>query len=184
MTHVKTAKALPGDDLVPTPTAIDTRGINHRGPARGRLAMAGQDGIDRGGWYSYADGHARHERRAFHHRHARARGRRRDPNWAGQRLRGPCPRAGQGPHPLSRHKIVAKQAEAAAARATRPDIPAGLAASSAILRTAPADFAAAWTFVLEPLDGGRQLLERVRVQLAIADQRSGSLPRSWASACS
>ena len=63
-------------------------------------------------------------------------------------------------------KIVARQAEAADSKAaTRPDIPAGLAASSAILRTTPADFAAGWTFVLEPLDGGRtRLIERVRVR--------------------
>ena len=53
MTHVEAAKALPGDDLVPTPTAIDTRGITIEAPPEAVWPWLVQMGFDRGGWYSY-----------------------------------------------------------------------------------------------------------------------------------
>jgi hypothetical protein len=44
-------------------------------------------------------------------------------------------------------------------------MPAGLAASTAILRTQPQRFRVTWAFVLEPIDGERtRLVERVRVE--------------------
>jgi hypothetical protein len=47
------------------------------------------------------------------------------------------------------------------------EVPAGLAASGKFLETAvPPDFAASWTFVLRPLDGGRtRLVERFRARM-------------------
>ena len=46
-------RPLPGDDLVPDPTAVETRGDHHRRAARGDLAVARPDGLRPGGWYSY-----------------------------------------------------------------------------------------------------------------------------------
>ena len=44
-------------------------------------------------------------------------------------------------------------------------MPAGLAASGAMLSQIPKDFAASWAFVLEPLEGGRtRLIERFRIR--------------------
>jgi hypothetical protein len=49
-------------------------------------------------------------------------------------------------------------------------MPAGLAASGALLRQTPRDFAASWTFALEPLPEGRtRLVERFRVRFGHAD---------------
>src|SRR4249920_3948909 len=50
---VETAKPLPGDELVPTPTAIDTRGIVVDAPPEAIWPWLVQMGFGRGGWYSY-----------------------------------------------------------------------------------------------------------------------------------
>ena len=50
---VETAKPLPGDELVLTPTAIDTRGIVVDAPPEAVWPWLVQMGFGRGGWYSY-----------------------------------------------------------------------------------------------------------------------------------
>src|SRR3954452_16915250 len=56
-------------------------------------------------------------------------------------------------------EIVARQAEEARTTAVHgvgsDDIPAGLAASAAIMRTQPRRFRVSWAFILEPIDGER-----------------------------
>jgi hypothetical protein len=159
------ARSLPGDELVPTPTAIDTRGITVDAPPDAIWPWLVQMGYDRAGWYSYD----RLDMRGQSAEHLVP--------GLGELTVGDlvptAPGSGFEVRILEPGKVlglyldtvlVASQA-AAAATAGRPDIPAGLATSSAILRTTPPDFAAAWTFVLEPLSGGRtRLIERVRVR--------------------
>jgi hypothetical protein len=166
---LEAAKALPGDELVPTPTAIDTRGITIDAPPEAVWPWLVQMGFDRGGWYSYD----RLDMRGTSAEHLIPG----MPELKVGDLVPTAPESGFEVRVLEPGKaltlyldtaIVAAQAEAQAAKASRPDIPAGLAASSAILRTTPPDFAAAWTFVLEPLDGGRtRLIERVRVRFGV-----------------
>ena len=50
---VEARKSLPGDDLVATPTAIDTRGIIIDAPPDAIWPWLVQMGYGRGGWYSY-----------------------------------------------------------------------------------------------------------------------------------
>ena len=47
------AKPLPGDDLVPTPSAIETRGITIDAPPEAVWPWLVQMGYGRAGWYSY-----------------------------------------------------------------------------------------------------------------------------------
>src|SRR6478752_5364750 len=47
------AGSLPGDELVPTPTAIDTRGITIEAPPEAVWPWLVQMGFERAGWYSY-----------------------------------------------------------------------------------------------------------------------------------
>ena len=47
------AKPLPGDDIVPVPTAIETRGITIDAPPDAVWPWLVQMGFGRGGWYSY-----------------------------------------------------------------------------------------------------------------------------------
>ena len=47
------AKPLPGDDLVPVSTAIETRGITIDAPPDAVWPWLVQMGFGRGGWYSY-----------------------------------------------------------------------------------------------------------------------------------
>ena len=59
------ARSLPGDELVPTPTAIDTRGITIDAPPEAVWPWLVQMGFDRGGWYTLRPArHAGQERRA------------------------------------------------------------------------------------------------------------------------
>ncbi len=161
------ARSLPGDELVPTPTAIDTRGITIDAPPEAVWPWLVQMGFDRGGWYSYD----RLDMRGKSAEHL-------VPGLGEIKVGDVVPTApdsGFEVRVLEPGKaltlyldtaIVASQAEAA--KAASADIPTGLAASSAILRTTPPDFAAAWSFVLEPLEGGRtRLIERVRVRFGV-----------------
>lgn len=155
------AKALPGDDLVPTPTAHDTRGITIDAPPDAVWPWLVQMGFDRAGWYSYDQ--------------LDMRGKSTDrlvPTWQEIHVGDIMPTApGSGfvvrvvepGRALTLYLDTALVASQAAS-AGQPDLPVGLAASGAILRTTPQEFAASWTFVLEPLEGGRtRLIERFRV---------------------
>src|SRR3954466_11213703 len=83
-----------------------------------------------------------------------------DESW--HRVRGQSRRARSVARPVLRH---GPRREPGGIGAAPESVPAGLAASGAILRTTPQDFSASWAFLLEPLDGGRtRLIERFRVR--------------------
>jgi hypothetical protein len=162
---IEAATSLPGDDLVPTPTAIETRGITIDAPPEAVWPWLVQMGFGRAGWYSYD--------------RLDMRGRSADlivPEW---QATGPgdimptSPDGGFVVRVVEPGRVLAlyldtalvESQAAAAASSTRADTPPGLAASGAFLRQTPQDFAAAWIFVLEPLEGGRtRLIERFRVR--------------------
>jgi len=167
-------KLLPGDDIVPVTTAIETRGITIDAPPEAVWPWLVQMGYGRAGWYSYdqLDMHGKSAVKLV-------------PEWGTIAVGDIMPMApGSGfsvrvvepGHALvlfADTELVETQAAKAreAAKATEllggdpATTPPGLAASGAFLGTAPQDFAASWAFVLEPLDGGRtRLIERFRVR--------------------
>jgi len=151
-------RLLPGDELVATPTAGDTRGIEIAAPAAAIWPWLVQMGLGRGGWYSYdaLDMKGRSAEAIVPEWQSIAAG---DtlPAWPG----GGFEVAQIEPeHALVLYlddKIVA--AAERLARETAADgvgstatTPPGLAASEAILRTQPRQFRVSWAFVLEPID--------------------------------
>lgn len=165
---VEAAKGLPGDELVPAPTAIDTRGITIDAPPEAVWPWLVQMGYDRAGWYSYDQ--------------LDMRGKSIDrivPAWQDIKVGDLIPNSPGGGFEVRvvepgralalylDTELVAKQA-AATAGADQAAMPVGLAASDKFLRTTPTDFAAVWTFVVEPLEDGRtRLIERVRVRFGV-----------------
>lgn len=161
---IEAARPLPGDDLVPTPTAIDTRGITIDAPPEAVWPWLVQMGFDRAGWYSYD--------------RLDMRGKSVDtilPAHQGLAVGDIIPVSPDGGFAVkvvdpgralvlfTDTALVEQQGLAAAGAAA--DVPAGLAATGALLRQTPREFAASWTFALEPLDGGRtRLIERFRVR--------------------
>lgn len=161
---VEAAEPMPGDEIVPTPTAIDTRGITVGAPPEAVWPWLVQMGFGRAGWYSYdqLDMRGKSATRLM-------------PAWQELKVDDLVPTGPEsgfvvrGLEPgrvLTLYLDTALVAsQAAEAQAGRPDIPPGLAASGAFLRSTPQDFAVSWTFLLEPLEGGRtRLIERVRVR--------------------
>jgi hypothetical protein len=167
-------RALPGDQVVPDPMAIETRGITIDAPPDRVWPWLMQMGFGKAGWYSYdrldqrgssADGIVE--------------------AWQTLAVGDIVPTHPGGGflveeidpgHAIvlrSDTELVTSQAEAwtkraaaarPAAEATKEAAPAGLAASSAILGATPQQFAASWSFVIEPLSGGQsRLVERFRV---------------------
>ena len=167
---IDAARPLPGDDLVPAPTVIDTRGITIDAPPDAVWPWLVQMGYGRAGWYSYdrMDMRGKSADRIV-------------PAWQTLEVGDVMPNSPDGGFAV-RHlepgralvlysdtALVASQA-AAADSPERPDTPAGLAASGAILSRTPQDFAASWAFALEPLDGGRtRLIERFRVRFGAGE---------------
>jgi len=171
---VDATRPLPGDDIVPTPTTIDTRAITIDAPPDAIWPWLVQMGFGRAGWYSYDQ--------------MDMRGKSADrivPAWQKLEVGDVMPTSPDGGFAVrlvepgralvlytdtalvaGQAAAAAEAAEAAAATSSdRPATPAGLAASGAILRQTPQDFAASWTFALEPLDDGRtRLIERFRVR--------------------
>jgi hypothetical protein len=166
-------KWLPGDDLVPTTTAIETRGLTIDAPPEAVWPWLVQMGYGRAGWYSYDQLDMRGKSAV-----------KLVPEWGTIAVGDIVPMApGSGfsvrvvepGHALVFYAdtaLIESQAAQAreAAKATemlggQPEaMPPGLAASSAFLGTTPQEFAASWAFVLEPLPGGRtRLIERFRV---------------------
>ena len=167
-------KTLPGDDLVPTTTAVETRGITIDAPPEAVWPWLVQMGYTRAGWYSYdqLDMKGKSAVKLV-------------PEWGTIAVGDIVPMApGSGfsvrvvepGHALVLYTdtaLVESQAaesrEVARAAELLGDepaaVPPGLAASGAFLGTAPQEFSASWAFVLEPLDGGRtRLIERFRVR--------------------
>jgi hypothetical protein len=158
-------KALPGDDLVPEPSARDTRGLTIDAPPEVVWSWLVQMGYGRGGWYSYdaidmkgaSSGTILPEHQSL----------------AVDDVVPTDPGGGfvvkvvEPEHTL----VLYVDPEVLAARktATVPvaDATPGLAASGRFLDTAlPPQFTATRAFVLEPLGGGQtRLLERFRVRM-------------------
>src|SRR3954468_4772254 len=147
------AKPLPGDDLVPVTTAVETRGITIDAPPAAVWPWLVQMGYGRGGWYSYDQLDMGGSSAVTL-----------NPEWATLEVGDMMPNSpttgfevrllepGRALVLFTDSALV--ESQMAAAR-TPEQIPPGLAASGAFLRTAPQDFSASWAFVLEPLAGGR-----------------------------
>jgi len=167
-------RPLPGDDLVPTTTAIETRGITIDAPPEAVWPWLIQMGFGRAGWYSYDQLDMRGKSAV-----------KLMPEWGSIAVGDIVPTApgsgfsvrvvepGRALVLFTDTALVEKQAAEAREIAKTADlvgeertaVPPGLAASGAFLGTAPREFAASWAFVLEPLDGGRtRLIERFRVR--------------------
>lgn len=157
------ARPLPGDDLVPDTTAIETRGITIDAAPEAVWPWLVQMGYGRGGWYSY-------DRLDMGGSSAVTL----NPDWSTLAVGDVMPNSpttgfevrvvepGKALVLFTDTALVESQMAAASAPET---VPPGLAASGAFLRTAPQDFSASWAFVLEPLPGGRtRLIERFRVR--------------------
>jgi hypothetical protein len=158
------ARSLPGDELVPTPTAIDTRGITIDAPPEAVWPWLVQMGFDRAGWYSYdrLDMRGKSLETIVPKLQDLAVG----------HLMPMGPDAGFEVRILEPRRALVLYADTALIErqtsSAAPDqkaVPAGLAASGAFLRHTPQEFAASWAFSLEPLDGGRtRLIERFRAR--------------------
>jgi len=163
------AKPLPGDDLVPTPTAIETRAITIDAPPAAVWPWLAQMGFERGGWYSYdrLDNRGRSVDTIL-------------PAFQSPQVGDLIPMSpdagfevkvvepGRALVLFNDTALVERQALAASSSTI---LPAGLAASTSVLGTLPRDFAASWAFALEPLDGGRtRLVERFRVRFGGANR--------------
>ena len=167
---LEATRQLAGDDLVPTPTGIETRGVTIDAPPEAVWPWLVQMGFGRAGWYSYD--------------RLDNRGRSVDairPELQATAVGDILPVSPDGGFEVrvveparafvlfTDTELVERQATAAAERASAV-VPAGLAASSAFLRQTPREFAASWAFVLEPLEGGRtRLIERFRVRFGKAN---------------
>jgi hypothetical protein len=161
-------KPLAGDDLVPVPSAIETRSITIDAPPEAVWPWLVQMGFDRGGWYSYdqLDMRGTSTAKILPEYQAIAVG---DivptSPTTGFLVREVQP--GRALVLFSDTALVESQAAAAAEAMKVGDrpVPAGLAVSGAFLGRTPKEFAASWAFTLEPLDDGRtRLIERFRVR--------------------
>jgi len=165
-------KALPGDDLVEEPNAIETRGLTIGAPPEAVWPWLVQMGYGRAGWYSYdqVDMRGKSEERIL-------------PEWQNLTVGDVIPTSpttgfavkvveeGRALALFSDTALVASQAAEAteAIQSASGDegdteaVPTGLGATGSVLRSTPEEFAASWTIVVEPLDGGRtRLIERFR----------------------
>lgn len=169
-------RALPGDGVVPNPVASETRGITIDAPPDRIWPWLVQMGFGKAGWYSYD--------------RLDMRGRSADgivAEWQTLKVGDIVPTHPGGGFEVveidpgrtlvlrSDTALMTAQADAWAARKAKTDevaasdepiesTPPGLAASGALLGATPQQFAASWTFVLEPIDGGRsRFIERFRV---------------------
>jgi hypothetical protein len=161
------AKPLAGDDLVPTPTAIETRGITIDAPPEAVWPWLVQMGFGRAGWYSYdqLDNRGGSVEAIL-------------PDYQSTAVGDIVPVSPAGGFEVkvvepgrafvlyTDTELVERQGLAAP---SGREVPAGLAASGAFLRQTPREFGASWAFVLEPLEGGRtRFIERFRVRFGQA----------------
>lgn len=161
----ETERALPGDDLVPEPTATDTRGITIAAPPSAVWPWLVQMGYGRAGWYSYdAVDTSKTSAWEIH------------PEWqslgVGEMI--PTdPRGGFLVKELEPEKALVlfydtalmKEQFAAAAEAGVAATPPNLRATGKALGTmTPPEFSISWAFALEPtVEGGTRLIERFRL---------------------
>ena len=172
------ALALPGDELVADPTGVDTRGITIDAPPELVWPWLVQMGFGRGGWYSIDQ---LDMRGSSAHRIV--------DEW--QRLEvgdivATYPGGGFEVKVLEPGRalvlytdtaLVQRQAEADRLATLEPT-PPGLAVSGVMLGATPQQFAASWTFDVEPAGEGRtRLVERVRVRFEDASPGPAILVR-------
>jgi hypothetical protein len=168
------ATVMPGDDLVPEATAVETRGITIDAVAEDVWPWLMQLGYGRGGWYSYdrldMKGHSATEIL---------------PEWQGLQVGDTVPTHPDGGFEVralepGRALVLYVDSEIAGqwkkptpSDMTTSEAP-GLAASGAILSSAmPTEFAGTMAFILKPMPDGRtRLIERVRFHFP--DQASGA----------
>ena len=160
------SRALPGDELVPEPIAIETRGITIDAPPSAVWPWLVQMGYGRAGWYSYdqLDQRGSSADRIV-------------PEWGTLAVGDILPTHPGGGFEVailepdralvvrSDTTLVRAQADAAAKSGNGIETAtAGVQASGAILGSTPQDFSASWAFVLEPIgDRHTRLIERFRV---------------------
>jgi hypothetical protein len=161
VTAGEAAMVLPGDALVPEPTAVDTRAITIDAPPDRVWPWLVQMGYGRGGWYSYdrLDMRGRSADRIV-------------PAWQSLAVGDVVPTDPGGGFVVRsidprRSLVLGVDEDVLAARRPAPAddaVEPGLAASGAFLeRAVPPAFRATWAFVLEPVEGGRtRLIERFR----------------------
>lgn len=161
---IESGRTLPGDELVPGATHVDTRVLEIDAPVGAVWPWLAQMGYGRGGWYSWdaidMKGSSAHVIR---------------PELQQVVVGDVFPTDPGGGFVAKvvepeRALVLYVDPEILAARSpSKPDAGAelGLAASGKFLETAtPPQFTAAWIFVLEPLDGERtRLIERFRVRM-------------------
>ncbi len=170
-------RSLPGDELVRSAEAVDTRGIDIAAPPAAVWPWLVQMGYGRAGWYSYDQLDMNHPSadRVLPEFQALAVGDvlPTDPG-GGFEVRVVDP---------ERALVVYIDRALVGAQRARPAAPSGerLGAASANVRATGAyldravsgEFAASWAFVLEPGNSGTRLIERFRATMAPAPSPSG-----------
>lgn len=169
---VEAGRELPGDDLVPEPTAMETRGITIAAPPAEVWPWLLQMGYGRAGWYSYdaldMKGSSSDVLR---------------PELQGLAVGDTVPTDPDGgflvkviepEHALVLYvdpEMIAARRPAAGGRS---EVAPGVAISGRFLETAtPPKFTAAWAFVLEPAgDGQTRLIERFRARMDVSSPGS------------
>ena len=158
--------ALPGDDLVPEPTATETRGVTIEGPVSKVWPYLVQMGFGRAGWYSYDrldNKGASVEEIVPEFQHL-----------APGDIMPVSPGGGFEVKTVDYEQalvlytdtaMVRAQAEKAQAEGTDEPPTPGLKASGAMLNASYPEFSASWAFFLKPTeDGMTRLIERVRIK--------------------
>jgi hypothetical protein len=159
------ARELPGDDLVPDATAVETRGISIEAPVDAVWPWLVQMGYGRAGWYSYDALDMRgasSDRVVEELQHLEV----------GDTV-ATDPDGGFVVKVLDPGRALVLYVDPEIIAARRPSgvldeaAAPGVAVSGRFLATAtPPRFTAAWAFVLEPIDGGgTRLIERFRARL-------------------
>lgn len=157
---------LPGDDLVPEPTTIETRGITIDAPPSAVWPWLVQMGYERAGWYSYdaLDSKNASADRILPEFQQLVAGEIM-PTHPGGGFRIEVVEPDEALVLYIDTELVQGQARTAEAEG-KTEIPtAGLKATGALGKTAFPDFAASWAFYLRPTDDGKtRLVERFRAQ--------------------
>ena len=165
-------RTLPGDGLVPDEPTIDTRSIEIAAPPSDVWPWLVQMGYGRAGWYSYdsIDMVGASTRRIV-------------PEWQSLAVGDVLPTHPGGGFEVrvleperalvvyTDSDIVTRQAAAAHDAGTETASTNVQATGAFLGATQPAEFAASWAFVLEPIAGGRtRLIERFRVKFGASDK--------------
>ncbi|HET9436111.1 MAG TPA: hypothetical protein VFO50_04580 [Candidatus Limnocylindrales bacterium] len=172
-------RLLPGDELIASPSGVETRAITILAPEAAVWPWLVQMGFGRAGWYSYdaIDIRGKSADRIV-------------PEWQAIAVGDTMPT-----HPGGGFRVVQVEPDHAlvlylddsmvGSEAASADVPSGetappgLAVSGAILGTNLRKFRATWSFVLEPIDGmSTRLIERCRIEVPQAgalDTVTGSL---------